>query len=368
MSFRYLSPLHHALASLALSVALCAASQGCGHDWSVEHADAGTDAAEESASSAEGGAGSADGSTDASAAGDDASSSLPDASASDSASAVSNDASSDPNDASQQTTDASTAPMDGSASDSAQSVEDASSTPADASQQTPDTSTQCSTPCCSDPQVGKLGTSCSNGLKGICAKTGSFVCQGSSVRCDAPTPAPATETCDGADNDCDGAIDEADAVDATNWYPDCDNDGYAANNATATRRCSKPAVVAPCMAWTSRAPTSVSTKDCNDGSAIHHPGAGFDMPFDPAMTMPAANSAAYDLNCDGNAELETNGQYVVWGVSGPKATIPFCPGAPNGCCITQASAVISGCGYAINADIDCGNFRAADWAAYYRCR
>ena len=36
----------------------------------------------------------------------------------------------------------------------------------------------------------------------------------------------ASEVCDGEDNDCDGEVDEDDAVDATLWYEDGDGDGY----------------------------------------------------------------------------------------------------------------------------------------------
>ena len=35
-----------------------------------------------------------------------------------------------------------------------------------------------------------------------------------------------TEVCDGADNDCDGTVDEDDASDAGTWYADSDGDGY----------------------------------------------------------------------------------------------------------------------------------------------
>ena len=36
----------------------------------------------------------------------------------------------------------------------------------------------------------------------------------------------ATEVCNGADDDCDGTVDEADAADASTWYADVDGDGY----------------------------------------------------------------------------------------------------------------------------------------------
>ncbi|MFH1468469.1 MAG: MopE-related protein, partial [Pseudomonadota bacterium] len=68
------------------------------------------------------------------------------------------------------------------------------------------------------------------------------------------------ERCDGIDNDCDGAVDEADAVDADTWYADTDGDGYG-DASLPQAACSQPSG------------HEATSTDCDDGDPAIHPGA-----------------------------------------------------------------------------------------------
>ncbi len=70
----------------------------------------------------------------------------------------------------------------------------------------------------------------------------------------------ASEVCDGVDNDCDGTVDEDDAIDAKTWYQDADSDGYG--NASVTDiDCYQPTGYV------------ADDSDCDDSLAEVHPGA-----------------------------------------------------------------------------------------------
>jgi hypothetical protein len=68
----------------------------------------------------------------------------------------------------------------------------------------------------------------------------------------------ATEYCTGADDDCDGTIDEDDAADASTWYADSDGDGYG--TAVSTVACNQPRGFVD------------NSSDCDDGEALSNPG------------------------------------------------------------------------------------------------
>jgi len=112
-----------------------------------------------------------------------------------------------------------------------------------------------------------------------CSAPAGFVAPGASSDCDdsdAAVNPDADELCDGIDDDCDGTVDEDDAVDATTWYDDVDGDGYGSDD-TSTVSCSSPTG------------SSATGGDCDDDDAAVNPGAAED-----------CNGA--DDDCDGVAD------------------------------------------------------------------
>ena len=76
----------------------------------------------------------------------------------------------------------------------------------------------------------------------------------------ATTNPGAIEYCNGADDDCDGQIDESSAADASTWYLDADRDNYG-NGAISQVACDQPNGYV------------TDNTDCNDGAAGANPGA-----------------------------------------------------------------------------------------------
>ncbi|MBM4398592.1 MAG: putative metal-binding motif-containing protein, partial [Deltaproteobacteria bacterium] len=75
---------------------------------------------------------------------------------------------------------------------------------------------------------------------------------------DCPAPVPAAETCDGADDDCDGTTDE-DATDCTMRYRDGDGDGWGVSSDSR------------CLCVGDAPYTAVSPGDCDDARPEVHP-------------------------------------------------------------------------------------------------
>ncbi len=72
----------------------------------------------------------------------------------------------------------------------------------------------------------------------------------------------ADEICDGLDNDCDGEVDEDNAVDAPTWYADTDADGWA-DEASTTTACEQPSGYL----------SAEAIGDCDDSNPHVNPGA-----------------------------------------------------------------------------------------------
>jgi hypothetical protein len=84
----------------------------------------------------------------------------------------------------------------------------------------------------------------------------------------------ADEYCDNVDTDCDGTVDEDDALDATTWYADSDSDSYG-DSATTDTACSQPTGYV------------ADDTDCDDAAGTSYPGA-------------AETCDDVDADCDGS--------------------------------------------------------------------
>ncbi len=121
--------------------------------------------------------------------------------------------------------------------------------------------------------------------KQACAVSPGFV--SNSDDCDdtvASISPTAVEYCDTWDNDCDGSVDENDAVDALDWYEDADGDGYGNPNSTLAS-CAQPSGY------------EGDDTDCDDTDDAIHPGAD-DLPDD-----------GIDQDCNGSDALVALGSW-----------------------------------------------------------
>ncbi len=96
----------------------------------------------------------------------------------------------------------------------------------------------------------------------------------------------ATEACNGLDDDCDGTIDEPDAVDARSWYADADADGYGDAGSIAIA-CDAPIGY------------GVDASDCDDALASVNPGA-----------TELCNGR--DDDCDGTTDEDASADAATW--------------------------------------------------------
>jgi large repetitive protein len=145
---------------------------------------------------------------------------------------------------------------------------------------------------------------------------------------DAAVSPGASEWCNGIDDDCDGSVDEDDAVDASTWYADGDGDGFAGTTGTTTA-CDQPAGYHATATDCDDGDASVNPdateiwydgvdQDCDGGSDYdadddgwdHSAYGGDDCDDDDPLANPDAEERWYDGvdgNCDGASDYDMDG-------------------------------------------------------------
>jgi len=176
-----------------------------------------------------------------------------------------------------------------------------------------------------------------------CTQPTGYVSDASDCDDASATSSPAgTEICNGADDDCDGVVDEDDAADALTWYRDADSDGYG-NPAVAAVACSQPSGFVGTAAAT----------DCDDGDASAYPGAteycdGVDNDCDGTVDPPSSVDASTWYR-DGDAD-----RYGVDGATTVDCSAPSGYAANGGDCDDGDSSVNPGATESCNdVDDDC---------------
>ena len=109
---------------------------------------------------------------------------------------------------------------------------------------------------------------------------------------DATVNPGATESCNLVDDDCDGTVDESDAIDASLWFGDADADGYG-DAAVWAVACTQPSG------------TVADATDCDDADATVNPGAT-EVPYD-AIDQDCDGSDLCDADADGFDAPECDG-------------------------------------------------------------
>jgi hypothetical protein len=142
----------------------------------------------------------------------------------------------------------------------------------------------------------------------------------------------ATERCNGVDDDCDGTIDGATAVDASTWYADTDVDGYG-DPAVSSTECTQPSG------------TVADNTDCDDTFDVVYPGAdelcdGLDNDCNGAIDDGAPPDFSWYTDADGDGfgdpstlqEACTGPEGAVLdGTDCDDDEVTIYPGAPEAC-------------------------------------